>query len=129
ETGMIQMADGVISIAIVIMAGALRKISVEHGLDPRVFIVFSCGGGGPLHSCALAHELSIPKVIIPPEPGNFSAIGMLLADARIDFAKTFTGLLDDKIVETLKEEFQAMEREAAEALTREFGASEIFYER
>ena len=72
---------------------------------------------------------SIPQVIIPPEPGNFSAIGMLLADARIDFAKTFTGLLDDKIVGTMEEEFETMEREAADALTREFGASEIFYER
>ena len=78
ETGMIQMADGVISISVVIMAGAIRKISVEHGLDPRDFVLFSYGGGGPLHSCALAHELSIPTVIIPPEPGNFSAIGMSL---------------------------------------------------
>jgi N-methylhydantoinase A len=66
------------------MAGAIRKISVEHGLDPRDFILFSYGGGGPLHACALAHELSIPVVVIPPEPGNFSAIGMLLADARIE---------------------------------------------
>ncbi|HEY3167165.1 MAG TPA: hydantoinase/oxoprolinase family protein, partial [Candidatus Binatia bacterium] len=56
--GMIQMADGIISIATVIMAGAIRKISVEHGLDPRDFILFSYGGGGPLHACGLAHELS-----------------------------------------------------------------------
>ncbi len=91
ESGMIQMADGIIAIAIVIMAGAIRKISVEHGLDPRDFVLFSYGGGGPLHSCALARELSIPTVVIPPEPGNFSAIGMLLADARIDTSKTFVG--------------------------------------
>jgi N-methylhydantoinase A len=54
---------------------------------------------------------------------------MLLADARIDFAKTFTGLLDDQILAALAAEFQAMEREAADALKREFGASDIFYER
>ena len=64
--GMIQMADGMISIATVIMAGAIRRISVEHGLDPRDFVLFSYGGGGPLHACALAHELSIPTVVIPP---------------------------------------------------------------
>ncbi|HEX3973111.1 MAG TPA: hydantoinase/oxoprolinase family protein [Stellaceae bacterium] len=129
ERGVIEMADGALAIATVTMAGAIRRVSIEHGLDPRDFALFCYGGGGPLHASALAHELSIPQVIIPPEPGNFSAIGMLLADARIDFAKTFTGLLDDKIVGTMEEEFQAMEREAAAALTREFGASEIFYDR
>jgi N-methylhydantoinase A len=129
ERGVIEMADGALAIATVTMAGAIRRVSIEHGLDPRDFALFCYGGGGPLHASALAHELSIPQVVIPPEPGNFSAIGMLLADARIDFAKTFTGLLDDTIVGTMEAEFQAMEREAAEALTREFGASEIFYER
>jgi N-methylhydantoinase A len=126
--GMIQMADGIISIATVIMAGAIRKISVEHGLDPRDFILFSYGGGGPLHCCALAHELSIPTVVIPPEPGNFSAIGMLLADARVDTSKTFVAILDDKAVPTMAEIFGAMEREAAAALTAEFGTSGVFFE-
>ncbi|HEY1502853.1 MAG TPA: hydantoinase/oxoprolinase family protein [Stellaceae bacterium] len=129
ELGVIEMADGALAIATVTMAGAIRRVSIEHGLDPRDFALFCYGGGGPLHASALAHELSIPQVIIPPEPGNFSAIGMLLADARIDFAKTFTGLLDDEIIGTAEQELLAMEREAAEALTREFGASEIFYER
>src|SRR4029450_5257531 len=96
--GRIRMADGMISIATVIMAGAIRRISVAHGLDPRDFVLFSYGGGGPLHACALARELSTPTVIIPPEPGNFSAIGMLLADARIDAAKTFVSVLDDNSV-------------------------------
>jgi N-methylhydantoinase A len=126
--GMIQMADGIISIAIVIMAGAIRKISIEHGLDPRDFILFSYGGGGPLHSCALAHELSIPTVVIPPEPGNFSAIGMLLADARIDTSKTFVGVLDDNSVPAIAEIFGAMEKDAAAALTAEFGTSDVFFE-
>ena len=128
ETGMIEMADGVISIAIVIMAGAIRKVSVEHGLDPRDFILFSYGGGGPLHSCALAHELSIPTVIIPPEPGNFSAIGMLLADARIDTSKTFVGILKDQTVSAMAQIYRAMERDASDSLTKEFGTRDIFFE-
>jgi N-methylhydantoinase A len=128
ESGMIQMADGIISIATVIMAGAIRKVSVEHGLDPRDFILFSYGGGGPLHSCALAHELSIPTVVIPPEPGNFSAIGMLLADARIDTSKTFVGILNDKTVPVMAEVYGAMEGEAAVSLAKEFGAGEVFFE-
>ena len=74
------------------MAGAIKKISVQHGLDPRDFVLFCYGGGGPLHASALARELSIPTIIVPPEPGNFSAVGMLLADARLDLSETFTGL-------------------------------------
>ncbi|HSC43767.1 MAG TPA: hydantoinase/oxoprolinase family protein, partial [Candidatus Binatia bacterium] len=128
ETGMIEMADGVISIAIVIMAGAIRKVSVEHGLDPRDFILFSYGGGGPLHSCALAHELSIPTVIIPPEPGNFSAIGMLLADARTDTSKTFVGILNDQTVPVMAQIYRAMERDASDSLAKEFGTRDIFFE-
>jgi N-methylhydantoinase A len=127
-SGMIQMADGILAIATVVMAGAIRKVSVEHGLDPRDFILFSYGGGGPLHCCALAHELSIPTVVIPPEPGNFSAIGMLLADARIDSSKTFVGILNEENVPAMTEIFRAMEKESATALAVEFGTSEIFFE-
>ena len=129
ENGMIKMADGIISIVTVIMASAIRKISVEHGLDPRDFILFSYGGGGPLHACALAHELSIPTVVVPPEPGNFSAIGMLLADARIDSSKTFVGMLDDKSVPAMAEIFAGMEKEAAVSLAAEFATSDVFFER
>lgn len=129
ESGMIQMADGMIAIATVIMAGAIRKVSVEHGLDPRDFILFSYGGGGPLHACALAHELSIPTVVIPPEPGNFSAIGMLLADARVDTSKTFVGILDDKLVLNMAETFATLEKEAVAALASEFGTRDVFFER
>ncbi|HWP23746.1 MAG TPA: hydantoinase/oxoprolinase family protein [Candidatus Binatia bacterium] len=129
EDGMTRMADGVIAIATVIMAGAIRKISVEHGLDPRDFILFSYGGGGPLHASALAHELAIPTVVIPPEPGNFSAVGMLLADARIDTSKTFVGHLDDKTVPAMAEVFTGLEKDAAAALAAEFGAADVFFER
>ena len=128
RAGMVRIADGIISIAAVIMAGAIRKISVEHGLDPRDFVLFSYGGGGPLHACALAHELSIPTVVIPPEPGNFSAIGMLLADARIDTSETFVGSLSRGTVTAMAETFAALEKNAAAALAAEFGSSDIFFE-
>ena len=123
------MADGIISLATVIMAGAIKKVSVEHGLDPREFVLFCYGGGGPLHASALARELSIPTVVIPPEPGNFSAVGMLLADARLDVSKTFTGALDDATVASLKDAFADMEEEARAMLVRDFGAGEVLFER
>ncbi|HSR55507.1 MAG TPA: hydantoinase/oxoprolinase family protein, partial [Alphaproteobacteria bacterium] len=128
EEGTLRMAEGILSIAIVTMAGAIRRVSVEHGLDPRDFALFSYGGGGPLHAANLARELSIPTVIVPPEPGNFSAIGMLLADARIDGAETFTGPLDDPTVAIMAEHFLGLEAAAAEALKRDFGADDVYFE-
>ena len=65
--GPVALADGILSIATVIMAGAIKKVSVQHGLDPRDFVLFCYGGGGPLHASALAHELSIPSIVIPPD--------------------------------------------------------------
>jgi len=127
--GLTQMADGIIALATVIMAGAIKQISVQHGLDPREFVLFCYGGGGPLHASALARELSIPTVVIPPEPGNFSAVGMLLADARLDLSKTFTGVLNDAMIAPLKEAFAEMEREARAALVRDFGADNVLFER
>jgi len=125
----LRVADGVIAIGAVLMAGAIRQVSVEHGLDPREFVLFSYGGGGPLHACALAAELSIPLVVVPPAPGNFSAIGMLLADARLDLSQTFVGVLSDEILRPLHLTFERLEAEATQAIKREFDDDEVFFER
>ena len=129
ETGAVELADGIISIATVVMAAAIRRQTVEHGRDPRDFVLFSYGGGGPLHAVALAHELSIPTVVVPPEPGNFSATGMMLADARLDSAQTFVGALDESAVAAMDEIFLEMEREATEVLREEIGVAELIFER
>ena len=125
----VRMAEGVLSIATVIMAGAIKKISVQHGLDPRDFVLFCYGGGGPLHAGALARELSIPTIIVPPEPGNFSAVGMFLADARLDLSKTFVGMLDSDHIASMAELFSEMEADARAVLQKEFDSSDVFFER
>jgi N-methylhydantoinase A len=129
RNGVTRMADGILALATVIMAGAIKQVSVAHGLDPREFVLFCYGGGGPLHASALARELSIPTVVIPPEPGNFSAVGMLLADARLDLSKTFVGVLNETTVASLKQAFGEMEAEARAALKRDFGAGHVIFER
>ena len=129
EAGAVELADGIVSIATVVMAGAIRRQTVEHGRDPRDFVLFSYGGGGPMHAVALAHELSIPTVVIPPEPGNFSAAGMMLADARLDSARTFVAALDESAVAAMDERFVEMEHDAAAALRAEIGVTELFFER
>ena len=70
------------------MAQALRIVSVERGHDPREFSLIAFGGAGPVHAVALAEELAIPDVIIPPAPGAFSALGLVATDLKRDYART-----------------------------------------
>ena len=69
-------------------------VSVERGHDPRDFAMVAFGGAGPLHACALAEELDVPEVIVPPIPGAFSALGLVGADIRRDYARTIYAPLD-----------------------------------
>ncbi len=64
------------------MARALRRVSVERGLDPRDATLIAFGGGGPLHACGLAERLGMRRIVIPPHAGVLSAIGLALAPER-----------------------------------------------
>src|SRR5262249_44079538 len=81
-------ASGIVEIANVHMIGAMRLVSVQRGYDPRDFVLVAFGGAGPLHANALARELGIPMVLVPPSPGIASAIGMLGTDLRHEFVST-----------------------------------------
>jgi N-methylhydantoinase A len=70
------------------MVNAIKLISVNRGHDPRDFTLIAFGGGGGMHACALARELSIKKVVIPKESSVFSAWGMLMTDLRRDYLQT-----------------------------------------
>jgi N-methylhydantoinase A len=82
-------AQAIIEIATAKMSLAVREVSVAKGYDPRDFALVASGGAGPLHVLAIARDLHIPKVIVPLFPSHFSALGMLLADERHDFIRTF----------------------------------------
>jgi N-methylhydantoinase A len=86
-------AHGIATIADGAMSLAVRAVSVNRGIDPRDTAVIAFGGAGPLHAVAIAREISIPKVIVPKLPGNFSALGMLMAQWRQDFVHTLIGEL------------------------------------
>jgi N-methylhydantoinase A len=104
-------------------------VSVEHGRDPRDFVLFAYGGGGPLHGSALARELSIPTVIVPPEPGTFSATGMLLAEARLDDTTTLVVPFGTDSAPAINSAFARMETQVSAALTAEFGEAAVRVER
>jgi N-methylhydantoinase A len=82
-------AEAVIRLTNDQMAGAVRLVSIEKGHNPRDFVLFAFGGGGPLHAVAMARELGIPSVLVPRFPGITSALGCVLADVRHDFVHTF----------------------------------------
>lgn len=75
-----RLAAGIIRLVNADMAKVLRIVSLERGHDPRQFTLVAFGGAGPLHACALAAELAIPRIVIPPHPGLFSAWGLLVSD-------------------------------------------------
>jgi N-methylhydantoinase A len=91
------------------MAQALRIVSVERGHDPREFSLIAFGGAGPVHAVALAEELQIPEVIIPPAPGAFSALGLVGTDLKRDYARTLYADLAHVDVARVAEAFGAME--------------------
>lgn len=79
-----ELAHSVVEIANENMANAIRMVSIERGHDPRRFALLAFGGAGPLHAAAIARKLGIPRVVVPPYPGSFAALGLLLGDLRVD---------------------------------------------
>jgi N-methylhydantoinase A len=90
-----EAALGVIRIANANMIHLLKLVSVRRGRDPRDFAIVAFGGGGSMHATALARELQVPRVIVPPAPGHFSAWGMLASDLRHDLVQTRFARADD----------------------------------
>jgi N-methylhydantoinase A len=89
-----EAARAIVQIAVMNMSLAVRQVSVERGYDPRDFIMVGFGGAGPLHAAEVARSLHIPLLLIPNFPGQFSASGMLLAEPRHDFVRTYYRPLD-----------------------------------
>ena len=84
----VSTAAGIVAIGAAAMANSVRAVTTERGLDPRDFALFAYGGNGPLHISLVARELSVTRVVVPPIPAVFSALGMLMADVRADVVQT-----------------------------------------
>jgi N-methylhydantoinase A len=114
-----QAALGIIDIAIAEMSLAVRSVSVGRGYDPRDFAMVGFGGAGPLHAGQIARELGIPTLIIPRVPGHFSALGMLLANLRHDYVRTYYKPLDACDFTEIEAAFDTMIEEAHGVLKEE----------
>ncbi|WP_424531910.1 hydantoinase/oxoprolinase family protein [Sphaerisporangium viridialbum] len=95
------VAEGVVRIAAAHMAQAVRGVSVDRGADPRSAAIVAFGGAGPLFGCLLADELGVDQVVVPPNAGNFSAVGLMQADIVRSAARTLVRALDDAGLEEI----------------------------
>lgn len=111
------------------MVGALRTVLVERGLDPREFALFAFGGAGPLHLSDLLDEAGIPRGVVPLHPGQFSALGFVLTDARVDLERTIQMTSKRFLAERASEHLRDLVRTATADLARQGYEGDIDIER
>ena len=112
------------------MVRAVRAVSSEIGRDPKDFVLFAFGGSGPVHSATLAMDAKVPHVVVPPAPGVFSALGLLVSTVEHQYVQTFWRDLESADIDALNAHYRRLESEARETLGSEgFEASQIQLER
>lgn len=119
--GIDRVAQGILDLACVAMANAIKEITIERGRDVRGFSLFAFGGGGPIFATELARGLGIGEVVIPPHPGMFSSFGMLLAPMRHDVDHSFMMPLSDDAMAAARVSFAAMAEQGRAAIAHELG--------
>jgi N-methylhydantoinase A len=110
--GVMETAQGIISVVTANMARAIRVVSVQRGHDPRDYTLAAFGGAGPLHAARLAKELDISRILVPRNPGILCAMGLLLTDLRADFATTRLMTLGRAITPAMEDAFRTLRADA-----------------
>ena len=105
-------------------ANALRQVTVKRGLDVRDFTLTTFGGSGSLLLCRLMDILGIPTVLVPPNPGNVSAFGLLTVDVKNDYVQTHVSLAERLDSGVVTAAYDALTGQAADALAVEGFAPE-----
>jgi N-methylhydantoinase A len=121
RVGMSQIgcATGVLEISAWNQANALRQITVKRGLDVRDFVLTTFGGSGSLLLCRLMDILGIGRALVPPDPGNVSAFGLLTVDVKNDYVRTAVRRHADLDPAAVAAIFAQLRSSAADALARE----------
>ncbi len=112
-------ATGILEISAWNQANALRQVTVKRGLDVRDFTLTTFGGSGSLLLCRLMDVLGIPTVLVPPNPGNVSAFGLLTVDVKNDYVQTHVALADALDPATVATTYDELTQRAAAALSGE----------
>ncbi len=112
DLGEDEAALGAHRIAVARMVRAVRAVSSERGRDPREYSLLAFGGSGPLHAVGMARALGMRRVLVPPAPGLFSAIGLVSAGLQCDLARTCLKQLSDTAPAELQSAYERMADEA-----------------
>ncbi|MCC6534243.1 MAG: hydantoinase/oxoprolinase family protein [Burkholderiales bacterium] len=118
-----QLAWGIHSVVNESMAAAARVHIAERGHDARKFALLVTGGGGPVHGCEVARRLGIRRLICPPAAGVASALGLLVAPARIDRSQTLAKRLSELDWQALEAAYRALEDDAGRVVTATLSAA------
>ncbi len=114
-----EISGGIVRVINTTMARGIRKVSVERGVDIRGCVLIAFGGAGPLHAAELIRELGMASAVIPPHPGIASAVGMLDAPVRHDFAGNVYSATDSVCLERTSDELDRLTAEAKRFLAEE----------
>lgn len=114
-----QLAEGIIEIANWNQANAIRQMTIQRGIDPRDFALLSFGGSGPAQSPAVMALIGMKACIVPPNPGNLSAFGLLAVDWRTDQIVTKVMHEDAIDLASVGAIFAVLERDAVATLQRD----------
>jgi N-methylhydantoinase A len=126
QLSLLEAAEGIHRIANARMMRALRAVSTERGRDPRDFTLMAFGGSGPVHAAGLAKEISIGRTVVPPLPGLFSALGLLVSGVEHHDVRScsLAGVqLTAQALQQLRDEMQA--RMLAQFQSEGFAAPDI----
>ncbi len=124
DLGTEECAAGILEISAWNQANALRQISVQRGLDVRDFMLATFGGSGSLLACRLVDVVGLAGVIVPQNPGNVSAFGLLTVDVKNDYVQTAVAKHDQLDFDAVNRAFADLTESAAGALDAEgFGRS------
>jgi N-methylhydantoinase A len=114
-----QLASGIIEIANWNQANAIRQMTIQRGIDPREFALLSFGGAGPAQSAHVMDLLGMKACIVPPNPGNLSAFGLLAVDWRTDHIVTKVMHEETIDLADVAARYAALEHEAITTLQRD----------
>jgi N-methylhydantoinase A len=112
-------ALGILEISAWNQANALRQVTVARGLDVRDFTLTTFGGSGSLLACRLMDVLGLPRTLVPPNPGNVSAFGLLTVDVRNDHVQTAISRHADLDLDRVRALYAGLEDRARESLDGE----------
>jgi N-methylhydantoinase A len=114
-----EAALSILKVANANMADAVRLVSIRKGYDPRDFALVAFGGAGALHGAALAKDLAIPTVLVPPNPGVTSALGCLLVDITHDISRMYLHNIANVSMAELDQAYRELELDGRERLLHE----------